>query len=67
MKQTKLLIILDGWGHSEATENNAIAIANTPNWDHFLNNYPHTLLGTSGIRVGFHWDKWETRKLDTLQ
>ena len=52
MKQTKLLIILDGWGHSEATENNAIAIANTPNWDHFLNNYPHTLLGTSGISVG---------------
>ena len=52
MKQTKLLIILDGWGHSEATENNAIAIANTPNWDHFLNNYPHTLLGTSGSSVG---------------
>jgi len=23
MKQTKLLIILDGWGHSEATDNNA--------------------------------------------
>ena len=52
MKQTKLLIILDGWGHSETTENNAIAIANTPNWDHFLNNYPHTLLGTSGSSVG---------------
>ena len=52
MKQTKLLIILDGWGHSETTENNAIAIANTPNWDHFLNKYPHTLLGTSGSSVG---------------
>jgi len=52
MKQTKLLIILDGWGHSEANENNAIAIANTPNWDHFLNNCPHTLLGTSGSSVG---------------
>ena len=52
MKQTKLLIILDGWGHSEATENNAIAIAKTPNWDHFLNSYPHTLIGTSGNSVG---------------
>ena len=52
MKQTKLLIILDGWGHSESTDNNAIAMANTPNWDHFLNNYPHTLIGTSGNSVG---------------
>jgi len=52
MKQTKLLIILDGWGHSETTDNNAIAMAQTPNWDHFLNNYPHTLIGTSGNSVG---------------
>ena len=52
MKQTKLLIILDGWGHSDSTDNNAIAIAKTPNWDHFLNNYPHTLISTSGNSVG---------------
>ena len=52
MKQTKLLIILDGWGYSEATENNAIAMANTPNWDYFINNYPHTLISTSGSSVG---------------
>ena len=52
MKQTKLLIILDGWGHSESTENNAIAMADTPNWDYFINNYPHTLISTSGISVG---------------
>ena len=52
MKQTKLLIILDGWGHSEATDNNAIAMADTPNWDHLINNYPHTLIGTSGSSVG---------------
>ena len=38
MKQTKLLIILDGWGHSEATDNNAIAMADTPNWDHLIIN-----------------------------
>jgi len=52
MKQTKLLIILDGWGHSEATENNAIAMADTPNWDYFINNHPHTLISTSGSSVG---------------
>jgi len=52
MKQTKLLIILDGWGYSEATENNAIAMANTPNWDYFINTCPHTLISTSGSSVG---------------
>ena len=52
MKQTKLLIILDGWGHSESTENNAIAMADTPNWDYFINNHPHTLISTSGSSVG---------------
>ncbi len=52
MKQTKLLIILDGWGHSEESENNAIALANTPVLDGFRKKYPHTLIGTSGASVG---------------
>ena len=51
MKQTKLLIILDGWGHSDSTDNNAIAMAKTPNWDHFLNNYPHTLIVLNASKV----------------
>ncbi|MGI8919071.1 MAG: 2,3-bisphosphoglycerate-independent phosphoglycerate mutase [Pyrinomonadaceae bacterium] len=46
------LIIIDGWGYSEVTEGNAIALANTPYYDELLNNYPHTLLEASGTRVG---------------
>jgi len=52
MQNTKLLLILDGWGYSSDTSNNAIALANTPNWDCFLENYPNTLIGTSGESVG---------------
>ena len=46
------LLILDGWGHREETEHNAIAQANTPNWDKLIANHPHTLITTSGIDVG---------------
>lgn len=52
MQNTKLLLILDGWGHSSKTANNAIALADTPNWDYFIENYPNTLIGTSGMSVG---------------
>jgi 2,3-bisphosphoglycerate-independent phosphoglycerate mutase len=37
-KQTKVLIILDGWGHSEVVENNAVALARTPVWDNLTLN-----------------------------
>ncbi|MFZ3129699.1 MAG: 2,3-bisphosphoglycerate-independent phosphoglycerate mutase [Desulfosporosinus sp.] len=47
-----LLMILDGWGHSEALEGNAIAQANLPNFRHLENTYPHTLLQASGEAVG---------------
>lgn len=46
------LIILDGWGQSDKTEYNAIAQANTPNWDKLLANNPNTLINTSGMVVG---------------
>ncbi|GGY38965.1 2,3-bisphosphoglycerate-independent phosphoglycerate mutase [Bacterioplanes sanyensis] len=46
------LIILDGWGHREETEHNAIANANTPTWDALLANYPNALMQTSGAAVG---------------
>ena len=52
MEDTKLLLILDGWGYSGETSNNAIALADTPNWDRFMENYPNTLIGTSGQSVG---------------
>ena len=51
-KDTKLLLILDGWGHSEIAENNAIAQAKTPVWDRFNQDFQHSLILTSGEQVG---------------
>ncbi|HTI95464.1 MAG TPA: 2,3-bisphosphoglycerate-independent phosphoglycerate mutase [Rudaea sp.] len=47
-----LLLILDGWGHREARDNNAIAQANAPNWRRLLATCPHTLVQTHGNFVG---------------
>lgn len=46
------LIILDGWGYREETTANAIALANTPNWDALWATSPRTLLTASGRAVG---------------
>lgn len=51
-KQTKLLIILDGWGESKKQAHNAIFQAKTPTLDYLKANYPHTLIHTSGGNVG---------------
>ena len=51
-KKPLVLTILDGWGYSAAIEGNAIALAKKPNYDHFLETYPHTLIHTSGPYVG---------------
>ena len=51
-KKTKLLIILDGWGHAENKAHNAIAQAKTPMWDKLCATYPNTLIHTSGGNVG---------------
>ncbi|NKB43530.1 MAG: 2,3-bisphosphoglycerate-independent phosphoglycerate mutase [Alphaproteobacteria bacterium] len=49
-----VLCILDGWGHREERENNAIALAATPTWDRWMSNAgrPHALVETSGLDVG---------------
>jgi len=47
-----LLLILDGWGYSDTEKHNAISQANTPVWDQLLQQYPHTLIQTSGLKVG---------------
>ena len=47
-----LLIILDGFGYREATENNAIAAARKPNFDRLWNSYPHTFIHASEAAVG---------------
>ena len=46
------LIVLDGWGHREAVEGNAIALADTPAWDGLWKRSSRTLLEASGLRVG---------------
>lgn len=47
-----LLLILDGWGHSESSEHNAIAAAQCPNWRALWSQCPHTLIRTDGLAVG---------------
>ena len=47
-----VLVILDGWGYREATEANAIAVADTPILDSIWTAYPKTLIRTSGKAVG---------------
>jgi len=47
-----LLLILDGWGHREETDHNAIAQARLPNWRGLLESSPHTLVQTHGLHVG---------------
>lgn len=46
------LIILDGWGHSETIESNAIKAAKTPVFDELWKNHPHLLISGSGKDVG---------------
>ena len=46
------LIILDGWGHRDPAEDNAISNANTPFRDRIWHNQPKTLINTSGMFVG---------------
>ncbi len=47
-----ILIILDGWGHTDNTVYNAIYSANKPTWDRIWDEYPHTLISASGMDVG---------------
>jgi 2,3-bisphosphoglycerate-independent phosphoglycerate mutase len=47
-----VLTILDGWGFSPAVEGNAIAAANKPVYDRLIQEYPSTLVHTSGPYVG---------------
>ena len=47
-----VLTILDGWGHRDATEHNAIRQAQTPVMDALWHAYPHTLIEASGADVG---------------
>ena len=47
-----VLLILDGWGHREEREDNALALAELPHWRGLLATCPHTLVHTEGRHVG---------------
>jgi 2,3-bisphosphoglycerate-independent phosphoglycerate mutase len=47
-----MLMILDGWGWREASENNAVRLAHTPHFDRLWAASPHAFLKTSGLDVG---------------
>ena len=51
-KNSIVLLILDGFGHSDNQEYNAIYKANTPNWDSLNKKYSHTLINASESHVG---------------
>ena len=47
-----VLIILDGFGHSDSPDYNAIFHASTPVWDRLRATRPHGLISGSGMDVG---------------
>ena len=52
VKHLVVLCILDGWGHREEMDGNAILMAQTPNYDNLWKNSGRALLETSGQPVG---------------
>ncbi len=52
-----VLVVLDGWGHREDADHNAVRNARTPVWDRWWRTYPHTLIRTSGADVGLPADQ----------
>ena len=47
-----VLCILDGWGLRNEKEDNAVALAETPNWDRLIASCPMGRLACSGADVG---------------
>ena len=52
VRKPVVLVILDGFGHREESDNNAIFHANTPVYDQLRRDYPHGLISGSGMDVG---------------
>ena len=47
-----VLCILDGWGHRHESEDNAVLLAKTPNWDRLTAENPWSLVDASELYVG---------------
>src|SRR5260221_4868777 len=52
MHRPLVLIIPDGWGYAPPSKANTISLAQKPNYDRLLTEYPNTLIHTSGRFVG---------------
>ncbi len=51
-KKPMVLVILDGYGHRENVQDNAITNAKTPVMDSLWASRPHSLINASGLEVG---------------
>ena len=51
-KKPVMLMIMDGFGLAPKSEGNAVALANKPNFDRLIKEYPNTELQASGMAVG---------------
>ncbi|HEA53804.1 2,3-bisphosphoglycerate-independent phosphoglycerate mutase [Marinobacter antarcticus] len=52
LRKPTALIILDGWGHREPSDDNAISNAKLPFWNMLWQTRPKALINTSGMFVG---------------
>jgi len=51
-KKPVMLMIMDGFGLAPKSEGNAVALANKPNFDRLIKEYPNTEVQASGMAVG---------------
>ncbi len=51
-KTPVMLMVLDGFGLGEEYPGNAVALAEKPNFDIIMSQYPNTTLTASGLKVG---------------
>ena len=57
LKKPIVLCIMDGWGINKNRENNAVALANTPNVDLLTKTFSYATLDASGEDVGLPLDQ----------
>ncbi len=55
MRNTIVLIVLDGWGVGPKTAANAIDIANPQTIEYIKHNFPSGTIQASGISAGLPW------------
>ncbi len=61
-----VLAILDGWGVAPEGKGNAVAGAETPNFDKLVASYPMMTLRASGDEVGLSWGEMGTSEVGHL-